>query len=174
MDEREPTSVAAAALRGAINAVPMVPLLFVRGPIRIAAGAAASALFIRFIVRGLNHRDAPIARPTAQSSGSPADSTRFSIGFGIFRAAFVTAAVWCTSVLATALYVRVPGKGRPGTFFSDDVAPTILAGSFCLFFVGAIWCSSSVQARDSDVIKSCVYLAFVDMIVAQLLALQVL
>ncbi len=164
----------AAVFGGAIYAVPMLPLLFIPGTVRIIAGVVAGAAFIRFIVRGLNHRDAPIANSTTPRPGSPTDSARLSIHFRICRAAFVTAAVWCTATLASALYVRVPGKGRPGTFFSDDVAPTVLAVSFCLFFVGAIWCSSSVRARHSDAVKSCVYLAFTDMVLAQLLVLQLL
>src|SRR5438067_1501329 len=92
--------------------------------------------------------------------------------FRICRAAFVAAALWCSATLAAALYVRVPGKGLPGTLFSDDVAPTVLAASFCLFCIGALWCSTCDRARNSHAVKLCVYLVFADMILAQLLALQ--
>ena len=149
---------------GTLYTVSVVPLLFVPGLLRFIGGLLLGAVFIRFIARGLNDRDAPIS--TNSSAIPPADSCRLSIGFRIFRAAFITAAVWCTSILGVAWHVYVPYKWRPGTVFAVGVQPAVLLVSFCLFCIGAVWCSSSVPARDSDVVKACVYLAFTDMIVA--------
>jgi hypothetical protein len=92
----------------------------------------------------------------------------------VIRAAFVTAVAWCTSTLAVALYVCVPGKGRPGTAFSNDIVPLVLEISFCLFFAGGFWCTFSRPPRESLAMRMAVYVAFVVMVLAQLVLLQML
>jgi len=88
-----------------------------------------------------------------------------------FRAAYITAVSWCAGTLMTTWYVWIPGKGCPGTYFARDTFPTILALSFGLFFVGAMWSMLSRQARESASVKWSVCGAFAVMILAQLFLL---
>jgi hypothetical protein len=105
-------------------------------------------------------------------SDSPiADSTRRTLKSGLFRAfraAYITAVIWCAGTLMTAWYVWTPGKGRPGSYFARDTFPTVLALSVCLFIVGALWSMISRQARESRSVKWSVVGAFAIMILAEL------
>jgi hypothetical protein len=67
-----------------------------------------------------------------------------------------------------------PGKGRPGTAFSNDIVPLVLEISFCLFFAGGFWCTFSRPPRESLAMRMAVYVAFVVMVLAQLVLLQML
>ena len=125
MEKRGSTPVTA-VLGRALYATPIVPLLFVPGSVRIVAGVAAGAIFVRLITRVVNHRDARDSVAANPQHAEPAATIILPTGFRVLRAAFVATAFWCTTILATALYVRVPDQGRPGTHFSNDVAPAVL------------------------------------------------
>ena len=85
----------------------------------------------------------------------------FSVLFQAFRAAYITAVLWSSSMLFIVLVVNRPGKGRyPGTIFSRDVFPTVSSLVFWLFFVGATSVALSKQAADSTAIRWCTYISF--------------
>lgn len=92
--------------------------------------------------------------------------------YRVFRAGYITGVAWCAVMLIVAYYVWTPGKWRPGSIFTHDVAPRVLELSFSLFWIGAAWSLSSKQARDSISIKWSVCVAFAAFVLAQLIALS--
>jgi len=99
--------------------------------------------------------------------GESGNQTLTAMLFTAVRAGSVAAVVWCVCMLATAYYVWTPGKGRPGTYFARDVFPIVLAVSFALFILGAIWTAASNRAYDSRAVKWSVCIAFAVAVLAQ-------
>src|SRR5579863_901524 len=85
----------------------------------------------------------------------------FSFLYRMYRVAYLTAVLWCCSMLIVMLVVNRSGKGRyPGTVFSRDVFPIAAYLVSLLFFVGAGSVEISKQAAESTAIRWCIYISF--------------